>query len=99
MYFTVSSDAGGGAEVGEAADGEEGDGDGGGCGLFGGGAPGRRTIGVGGGGSALGRGDGRIEIDTHGCVEDDGGARLTVVSNDEMRNHRMALLEPVPFKR
>ncbi|CAM9861192.1 unnamed protein product [Ectocarpus fasciculatus] len=24
---------------------------------------------------------------------------LTVVSNDEMRNHRMALLEPVPFKR
>ncbi|CAM9179812.1 unnamed protein product [Ectocarpus sp. 8 AP-2014] len=25
--------------------------------------------------------------------------RLTVVSNDEMRNHRMALLEPVPFKR
>ncbi|CAM9237688.1 unnamed protein product, partial [Scytosiphon promiscuus] len=28
-----------------------------------------------------------------------GAARLTVVSNDEMRNHRMALLEPVPFKR
>ena len=25
--------------------------------------------------------------------------RLMVVSNDEMRNHRMALLEPVPFKR
>lgn len=25
--------------------------------------------------------------------------RLTVVSNDEMRNHRMALLEPVPFMR
>lgn len=25
--------------------------------------------------------------------------RLTVVSNDEMRNHRMALLEPVPFRR
>lgn len=25
--------------------------------------------------------------------------RLTVVTNDEMRNHRMALLEPVPFKR
>lgn len=28
-----------------------------------------------------------------------GAARLTVISNDEMRNHRMALLEPVPFKR
>lgn len=24
---------------------------------------------------------------------------LTVVTNDEMRNHRMALLEPVPFHR
>lgn len=25
--------------------------------------------------------------------------QLAVVTNDEMRNHRMALLEPVPFKR
>lgn len=27
------------------------------------------------------------------------GRQVTVVTNDEMRNHRMALLEPVPFKR
>ena len=43
-------------------------------------------------------GGGGGEVDS-GSVGDSGAARLTVVSNDEMRNHRMALLEPVPFKR
>lgn len=52
-----------------------------------------------GGDGARGHRDGRIELGTQGSVGDEGGARLTVVSNDEMRNHRMALLEPVPFKR
>lgn len=47
-----------------------------------------------------GHGDRTIETGCGHSVGDGGGpARLTVVSNDEMRNHRMALLEPVPFKR
>lgn len=59
---------------------------------------------AGGGGSRGSSGGGddgdRTEAGCHSSVGDGRGAvRLTVVSNDEMRNHRMALLEPVPFKR
>lgn len=49
--------------------------------------------------SSDGGGGGGGEEVGNGSVGDSGAARLTVVSNDEMRNHRMALLEPVPFKR
>lgn len=40
----------------------------------------------------------RDRVDNEG-VSREYGRQLTVVTNDEMRNHRMALLEPVPFKR
>eukprot|EP00903_Cladosiphon_okamuranus_P019498 g17931.t1 len=71
------------------------------CGNRGGPIGGAPRGGAGGGnsGGAWEKGDRRVEPDTCSCTGIDGGARLTVVSNDEMRNHRMALLEPVPFKR
>ncbi|CAM9752466.1 unnamed protein product [Ectocarpus sp. 4 AP-2014] len=48
----------------------------------------------------VGQGGERVRTRTGVGISGDGFAgRLTVVSNDEMRNHRMALLEPVPFKR
>ncbi|CAM9211126.1 unnamed protein product [Ectocarpus sp. 12 AP-2014] len=56
--------------------------------------------GLGGTGEGVGEGGGRARTRTGVSSSGDGFAgRLTVVSNDEMRNHRMALLEPVPFKR
>lgn len=63
-----------------------------------GGAP-RGAAGNGNSGGAWEQGDRRVEPDTRSSIDIDGRARLTVISNDEMRNHRMALLEPVPFKR
>lgn len=50
-------------------------------------------------GGSGGGDDDRIETGCSSVADGGGAARLTVVSNDEMRNHRMALLEPVPFKR
>lgn len=47
-----------------------------------------------------GAGEGGVEAGVAGVgFGDSDCGRLAVVSNDEMRNHRMALLEPVPFKR
>ncbi|CBN78378.1 conserved unknown protein [Ectocarpus siliculosus] len=55
---------------------------------------------LGGTGEGVGQGGERARTRTGVSSSGDGLAgRLTVVSNDEMRNHRMALLEPVPFKR
>ncbi|CAB1104969.1 unnamed protein product [Ectocarpus sp. CCAP 1310/34] len=56
--------------------------------------------GLGGPGEGVGEEGERVRTRTGVSSSGDGFAgRLTVVSNDEMRNHRMALLEPVPFKR
>lgn len=56
--------------------------------------------GLGGTGEGGDEGEGGARTRTGVDSSGDGFAgRLTVVSNDEMRNHRMALLEPVPFKR
>lgn len=47
-----------------------------------------------------GGGDGGVGEGVAGMdLGDSDGGLVAVVSNDEMRNHRMALLEPVPFKR
>eukprot|EP00752_Nemacystus_decipiens_P002820 g2631.t1 len=112
MYFTVSSDVASGAaaaEGDEAIEAVEGDGP---CdsgrgdssatdddrgGVFGAAVGG--AAGGGNDGGARGQGDARVGLGTHGSVGGEGEVQLTVVSNDEMRNHRMALLEPVPFKR
>lgn len=106
MYFTVSSDEGAGGDDG----GDEGEltVSGGSNGLEGGECQGgdgdawRETT--------VGSAD---QEEVNAAVERRDGRRggadapklagtnrlLTVVTNDEMRNHRMALLEPVPFYR
>ncbi|CAN0063616.1 unnamed protein product [Ectocarpus sp. 13 AM-2016] len=63
-------------------------------------AGGDDETGLGGTGEDGGQGGERARTRTGvGSLGDGFAGRLTVVSNDEMRNHRMALLEPVPFKR
>ncbi|CAM9954689.1 unnamed protein product, partial [Hapterophycus canaliculatus] len=113
MYFTVSSDGRPveGGEGGAAPDNEQGRaateiygrGRSGANGdrdreESGGQAP-RGGVGVGDGGGSRGGENRRIGAGSASIGSGGRAARLTVVSNDEMRNHRMALLEPVPFKR